>query len=167
MRYFRNTYVLFVAALVFALLYTVLRDFSAGTDTAISATFTIIVFGNALRKRGRTLFFGKEAGSPAEILLAHIVCLGALVMILRTGMFTVSLLPDWLNIPVAADNYGRLGPSVFQILQAFAVYLLGYFEFRMLIAKKQIDPEKEEERARKALWKKAQPEAERLSALRL
>lgn len=166
MRYFRNTYVLFVAALVFALLYKALSNFSAGIDIALCAAFTIVVFGNAIRKHGRSLLSGEDAQSLTEILFAHALCLGALVMIVRTGMFAISLLPDWLNLPVAADNFGRIGPSTFQILQALAVYFLGFSEVRMLTAKKEVNPEKEEQKTQAALWKKAGLEAERLDGLR-
>jgi hypothetical protein len=166
MRYFRNTYVLFAAALVFALLSMSLHHLSAGIDIALCATFTIVVFGNAVRKSGRSLLSGEEAKTLSEILLAHAICLGTLVMIVRAGMFSLSSLPDWLNIPVAADKYGRIGPSTFQILQALAIYFLGYLEFRMLTAKKEVNPEKEEKRAQASLWRKAEVEAQRMDGLR-
>jgi len=166
MRYFQNKFVVFFAAPASALVYFVLRDFSFAIDAALCVSFTILVFGNALRRRGRRFVAGEDGRSIAEILLAHAVCLVTLVMILRTAMFA-SMLPDWLIIPVCADHYGRFGPSTFQMMQWLALFFLGYLEVLLLTAPKVKDPEKEEARAIAALWKKAGPEAERLDPLRL
>jgi len=166
MKFFRHEYILLAAFLAFAAIYLPLRDQSFSLDAAIGGCFTVVVFAYAIRKRGRLLIRGEQARSLPEILLAHLVCVGTLILVLRTGMF-VSTMPDWLTLPVAADHYGRMGPSAFQMLQAIAGFSLGYFEWRLLISPRSINFEKEERRARIALWKKAELEAERMDALRL
>ncbi|MFP5227259.1 MAG: hypothetical protein ACLGXA_06485 [Acidobacteriota bacterium] len=168
MRYLRHEYILLSASLASALTYFVLRPFAFSLDAAFCAGFSVAVFAYTLRKCGSTFVSGEQAKSVAEITLAHVVCLGALVMILRTGMF-VSTLPGWLTVPVVVDTTGRqLGPTGFQILQAMAVFFLGYFEFRVLSdPKSPRDLQKEERKAVVALWKKAGLEAERMDGLRL
>jgi hypothetical protein len=167
MRYFQQKYVFSFAFLAFALVYFSLRSFSFAVDAAVCAGFTLLVFGNAIRRRGRSLIAGGDARSITEMILAHAICLVALVMVLRTGMFAPSLLPAWVNIPVGADNYGRLGPSTFQILQSLAISFLGFLEFHILIAPKVFDPEKEEKRTLATLWKKGKLDAKRMDTLRL
>ncbi len=166
MKFFRHEYILLAAFLAFAAVYLSLRGQSFSIDAALSATFTVVVFAHAIRKRGRRLIRGEEARSLPEILFAHVVCVTTLVLILRIGMF-VSILPAWLTLPVAADNYGSLGPSVFQLLQALAVSSLGYCEWRILISPRAIDPEKEERKNAIAIWKEAELEAQRMDGLRL
>jgi hypothetical protein len=166
MRYSQHRYVFLFAALAFGVVYGLLRGFTFNIDAAVCVSFTILVFGNAIRKRGRQLFSGDQARPLAENLLAHVICLIALVMILRTGMYAASL-PNWLIIPVGADNYGRLGPSAFQMLQGLAVFFLGFLEWHLLTAARRVDPEKQEAKARIALWKKGELDAERMDSLRL
>lgn len=166
MRYLRHEYILLAATVAAASAFFALHSFPFAIDVALCAFFTVAVFGNALRRRGRSLFAGDSARSFTEIIFAHMVCLTTLAMILRTGMF-VSMLPDWLTFPVIADSYGRFGPSVFQILQGVAVFMLGYFEFRVLTDPKKRDPEKEERKAHVARWRNAELEAERMNTLRL
>jgi hypothetical protein len=167
MRYFQHKFTVSLAFLAFLLVYMALRQFSFAVDTALCISFTILVFGNALRHRGLALFTGSDARPPAETILAHTICLMTLVIILRMGMYLPDLLPSWFTVPIAQDNYGRVGPSCFQFLQGLAIFFMGYFEVRLLVTERKLDPEVEEARARTALWKKAGPEAERLSALRL
>jgi len=166
MRYLRHEYILFAATLAAASAFFSLRSFPFAIDLALCAFFTVVVFGYALRKRGRRLFSGDDARSITEIIFAHTVCLTAMVMVLRTGMFA-STLPDWLILPVIADSYGRIGPSAFQMLQGLGVFVLGYIEFRVLIYPKKKDPEKEEKKAHAARWRNAELEAERMNTLRL
>jgi len=167
MRYLRHEFILLAASAAATSAYFSLRSFSFPIDAALCAAFTIVVFSYAMRKRRHSLFSGDDARTVAEIALAHTVCLGALVMVLRTGMFESSL-PGWLTAPLAADAWGRMiGPSAFQIFQALAVFFLGYFEFRILTDPKPRNPEKEEKKAHAALWKKAGLEAERMGGLRL
>jgi hypothetical protein len=166
MRYFRNRYLFLFAALGFAAVYSALRGFTFNVDAAVCVSFTMVVFGNALRSRGRRLFFGKRARPFTEHLLTHAVCLIAVVMILRTGMYAASL-PDWLTLPIGADNYGRIGPSGFQILQGLALFFLGFLEYGLLTAPKKPNPAKEHRKAQAALWKKAEVDAERMDTLRL
>jgi hypothetical protein len=166
MRYLRHEYILLAASLVSALAWVTLRGFSCSIDIAACSSFTVVVFGYAIRKIGHNLFFGENAKSVTEIIFAHAVCLAALVMLLRTGMFA-SMLPVWLTIPVIADHFERLGPSGFQIGQGLALFLLGYFEFRVLTDPKKRNPEKEEKKANAARWRNAEFEAERMSSLRL
>lgn len=166
MKHFRHEYILFAATVAGASVFFSLRGFVFAMDVALCALFTVVVFGYALRKRGRSLFSGDDARSLTEIVLAHTVCIMALVMVLRTGMFA-STLPDWLTLPVIADNYGRVGPSAFQLLQGLAVFMLGYFEFSVITDPKKRDPEKEEKKAHAARWRNAELEAERMNTLRL
>jgi len=166
MRYLRHEFILLAAFLASAATWLSLRGQSFSIDAALSAGFTVLVFAYAIRKRGRLLIRGEEAQSVPEIILAHLVCVATLVLLLRTGMFA-STMPDWLTIPVAADHYGRMGPSAFQMLQAIAALSLGYFEWRLLISPRTINLEREERRARVALWKKAELDAERMDGLRL
>ena len=166
MKFFRHEYILLAAFLAFAATWLSLRAQPFSVDAAIGATFTVVVFAYAIRKRGRRLFRGEEARSLAEILFAHLVCVTTVVLILRIGMFA-STLPVWLTLPVIADHYERLGPSAFQMLQAIAIFCLGYCEWRVLISPRAIDPEKEERKAAIAIWKKAELEAQRMDGLRL
>lgn len=165
MKYFQHKYILLIGSLVFALLYTVLRDTSFGVDAAVCASFTVLVFGYAIRKRGRSLLSGEDARSVAEILLAHTVCLWVVLATLRSAMFA-SALPDWLVLPIVEDHYGRIGPSALQILEGLALFLTGLMEMHLLASPKVKDPAKEEQRAHKALWKDSELEAERMSRLR-
>lgn len=166
MKFFRHEYILLAAFLAFAAIYLPLRGHSFSIDAALCASFSVLVFAYAIRKRGLLLIRGEEVRPISEIIFAHVVCVTTLVLILRTGMFA-STLPAWLNLPVAADTYGRLGPSVFQLLQALAAFSLGYCEWRILISPRTIDPEKEEQKTRIAIWKKAEFEAQRMNSLRL
>lgn len=166
MKFFRHEYVLLAAFLAAAAIYFPLRGQSFAIDAAISASFTVVVFAYALRKRGRLLLRGEEARPLTEIVFAHVVCITTLVLILRTGMFA-STLPDWLTLPLIADHYGRLGPSTFQLLQATAGFTLGYCEWRILTSPRVINVEKEEQKNRVAIWKKAELEAQRMDGLRL
>lgn len=165
MKYFQHKYILLVGSLVLVLLYTVLRDTSFGVDVALCASFTVFVFGYAIRKRGRALFSGEDARPAAEVLLAHTVCLWVVVATVRAAMFA-SALPDWLVLPIAEDHYGRVGPSALQIVQGLALFLTGLMEVHLLAAPKVKDPVKEEQRAHRALWKDSELEAERMSGLR-
>jgi hypothetical protein len=167
MRYLRHEYILLAASAAATLTYFSLRRVSFSMDAALCAGFTVVVLSYALRKRGHSFFSGDDPRSITEVVFAHTVCLAALVMAFRTGMFESSL-PTWFTIPVGADSYGRqLGPSGFQMLQAIGIFFLGYFEFRVLTDPKPRDPEKEEKKATAALWKKAALEAERMDGLRL
>jgi len=166
MKYFRHEYILLATTLVSALLYFSCRQASFSVDATLCGAFTAVVFGYAIRKAGRGLFYGSNARSVTEIVFAHVVCLAALVMVLRTGMFA-SMLPIWLTLPVVADYYGRIGPSGFQIAQGLTLLCLGYFEFRVLTDPRVRNIEKEEKKAVAALWKKAELDAERMGSLRL
>jgi hypothetical protein len=167
MRYFQRPYILVAAFFAFVLVYFALQQFPFAIDSALCVTFTVLVFGHAIRNRGFALFTGSDARPVAETILAHTICLLTLVIIVRMGMYIPDFLPNWLTIPIGQDNYGRLGPSCFQILQGLVIFFMGFFEVRLLIAERKRDPEVEEAKARAALWKKAGPEAERLSTLRL
>ena len=90
MRYLRHEYILLVATLAAALAWFSFSSFPWVIDAACCAFFTMAVFGYALRKRGRKLFSGDDARSMTEIIFAHTVCLTAMVMVLRTGMFASS-----------------------------------------------------------------------------
>ncbi|HEX4309896.1 MAG TPA: hypothetical protein VHZ25_07695 [Acidobacteriaceae bacterium] len=167
MRYFQHKFTVLFAFLAFLIVYMAFQQFSFAIDGAICVGFTILVFGNALRQRGFALFTGSDARPPAETILAHAICLITLVLIVRMGMYLPAFLPEWFTIPIAADNYGRVGPSCFQFVQGIILFFMGYFEVRLLVAERRRDPQVEQARARTALWKKAGVEAERLSTLRL
>ena len=166
MKYFQRTYVFFAATVAFLLVYAALNRFPFAVDAATCVTFSILVFANAIRRRGFALFRGADARPLTEILLAHAICLVALVIILRLGYYATPFAPDWLTLPIGEDNYGRLGPSLLQIVQTLALFSLGFFEYRVMIAKKRVDPEAEE-KAKAALWREAELEAERMSGLSL
>jgi hypothetical protein len=165
MRYFRRKMIGFAALMAFALVYAPLRRFPFGVDAAICATFTVLVFGNVIRRRGFALFSGEDAKPLAEILLVHVCCLTALVVLVRMGMYITPFLPDWLSTPIGADNQGRIGPNGFQILQSIAIFGLGFFEFHLLTAKKSVA--EGEELAKNSPWGKPDLEADRMSSLRL
>jgi hypothetical protein len=165
MRYFRRKMIGLAALMAFALVYAPLRQFPFGVDAAICATFTVLVFGNVIRRRGFALFSGEDAKPLAEILLVHVCCLTALVVLVRMGMYITPFLPDWLSTPIGADNQGRIGPNGFQILQSIAIFGLGFFEFHLLTAKKSVA--EGEELAKNSPWGKPDLEADRMSSLRL
>jgi len=165
MRFFRLKMIGLVAGLAFTLAYAFLRQYPFGFDVALCASFTVMVFGNAIRRRGFGLFSGEESKTVAEILLVHAASLAALVMIVRVGSYLAPSLPDWLTLPVGADNQGRVGPSALQILQSLAVFLLGFVEVRVLTAKRVV--EQGVVRARVSRWSKADLEADRMNGLRL
>jgi hypothetical protein len=165
MRYFLRKLIVFAASLAFAFIYRPLRQFPFALDLAFCVSFTILVFGNAIRRRGFALFSGDSARPLSETLLAHSICLVALVIILRLGMYATPFLPEWLILPIGADNYGRVGPSVFQILQSLAIFFLGFFELRVLVAQNTKDAADAQSKATR--WTEAELEAERMSSLRL
>jgi hypothetical protein len=162
----KHEYILLAASLAFAAVDLALRGYSFAADAAFSVSFTVLVFAYAIRKRGLLLFRGEQARPLPEIVLAHIVCVATLVLVLRTGMFA-STMPGWLTLPIVADHYERLGPSSFQMLQALVGFFLGYCEWRILTSPRTINPEREERKARTALWKKAELDAQRMNSLRL
>ncbi|MFY9745594.1 MAG: hypothetical protein WA891_17010 [Acidobacteriaceae bacterium] len=165
MRYFQRKMIGFAAVMAFTVVYASLRQFPFGVDAAICASFTVLVFGNALRRRGLELFTGDEKKPLTEILLIHALALAALVIIVRMGMYITPFLPDWMSTPIGADNQGRIGPNGFQILQSLALFGLGFFEFRLLAAKPSAA--EGEEQATISPWGNADLEAERMSGLRL
>lgn len=165
MRYFRLKMIGLMAGLTFTLVYASLRQYPFGFDVALGASFTVLVFGNAIRRRGFGLFSGDEAKPVTEILLVHAATLAALAMIVRMGIYLAPSSPDWLRLPVGADNQGRVGPSVLQIVQSLAVFLLGFVEVRVLTVKKAV--EDGEEKAKGSLWSKPDLEAQRMNGLRL
>ena len=165
MRYFQRKMIGFAAVMAFILVYAPLRQFPFGVDAAICASFTVFIFGNAVRRRGFRLFSGDDARPLAEILLAHAACLLALVIIVRMGMYITPFLPDWLSTPIGADNQGRIGPDGFQILQSLAIFGLGYLELHLLTAKKTAA--EGQVQAKVSPWGKPDLEADRMSGLRL
>lgn len=165
MRYFQRKMIGLAAAVAFALVYAPLRAFPFGFDLAICASFTVLVFGTAIRRRGLGLFSGEDRKPVVEILLVHAASLAALAMIVRLGIYLTPVLPDWLTMPVGADNQGRVGPSGLQIMQSLAVFLLGVAEVHVLSAKKPAEEDKEAPRVSR--WSKADLEADRMNGLRL
>jgi hypothetical protein len=138
-----------------------MRYFHFGMDVALCACFTVLIFGNAIRRRGIGLFSGDEAKPITEILLIHALSLAALVIIARMGLYLTPFLPDWLSTPVGSDSYGRIGPTGFQMIQSVALFFL-----RVLTAKKTKESGEAAEK-KKTLWSKPDLEAERMSGLRL
>jgi hypothetical protein len=165
MRYFQRKMTGLFAALAFTMVYALLRQFPFGLDAAICASFTVLVLGTVVRRRGLGIFSGDKAKPLAEILLVHAVSLAALVIIVRMGIYMRPFLPGWLSTPVGADNQGRVGPTGFQILQSAALFLLGFVEVRVLTAKKPA--EDGEAKVSDSLWSKPDMESERMSGLRL
>lgn len=164
MRYFQRKIILFAATFAFALVYSPLRQFSFGVDVAICASFTVFIFGNAIRKRGFGLFSGEDAKPITELLLIHVFCLAALVTLVRMGMYVTPMLPYWLSTPIGADR-GVIGPDGFQVLQTIALFVLGIVELRLLTAKNT--KESGATSRRMTLWGKPDLEGERMSSLRL
>ena len=164
MRYFQRKLIGMAAVFVFSLIYTPLRQFPFGFDVALCASFTVLVLGTAIRKRGLGLFSGEGKKPLTEILLVHALALAALVIIVRMGMYLTPILPSWLSTPVGADNQGRIGPNGFQILQSLVLFLIGFVEVRVLTAKKAVE---EGGKPNASLWSKPDLEAERMSGLRL
>ncbi len=164
MRFFRLKMIGLMAGLAFTLAYASLRQYPFGFDVALGASFTVLVFGNAIRRRGFGLFSGEESKTVTEILLVHAASLAALLMIVRMGIYLAPSLPDWLTLPVGADNQGRVGPSILQIILSLAIFLLGFIEVRVLTAKKAVEAGQEK---RPSVWSKADLETERMNGLRL
>ena len=67
MRYFQRKMIGFAAVMAFTLVYAPLRQFPFGVDAAICASFTVLIFGNAVRRRGFRLFSGDDADPAATI----------------------------------------------------------------------------------------------------
>ena len=104
MRYFQRKMIGFAAVMAFTLVYAPLRQFPFGVDAAICPIFTVLVFGNALRRHSFGLFSGDDAKPLSEILLVHACCLTALVVLVRIGMYITPFLPDWLSAPMGRTN---------------------------------------------------------------
>lgn len=161
MRYFRLKMIALAAGLTFTLVYASLRHSPFGFDAALCSSFSVMIFGAAIRKRG----FGLFAKPLTEILLVHAASLAGLMMILYTGIYLTPRFPGWLITQVGADNQGPVGPTGLQLIQSLAIFLLGYIEVRVLTANKPV--EAGEEPARASRLGRADLDADRMSGLRL
>ena len=61
MRYVQRKLLLLAASAAFALVYFGLQGYSFATEAAYCASYTVLVFGNALRKTGMGLISGEES----------------------------------------------------------------------------------------------------------
>lgn len=167
MRFLQRRFILFAASIVFGLIYASLREYPFAWDVAVCASFTTLVFGNAIRRRGFGLFAGDDSRPLAEILLIHFVCLAALIVLIRMGSYITPVLPDWLGQPIGADRYGP-GPSAFKLLQTAGLFLLSWVELLVMTTETTPAEKAARNRARHSgggMW--SDRDLDRMSALRL
>ena len=161
--YIQRKMIGFTASLAFALVYLPLRATPYGMDAAVCVSFTIVTFGNAMRKRGKGLFFGEERMPLLEMVPGHLLCLIFLAGIVEFGNYAAPVLPGWLTVSVGKAPGEHALPSALQGVQSVFVFLLGFVENWWLTSGKS-------ELAKKGLritWGKAAFEEDMSSRLRL
>lgn len=136
MSYVQRKMIAVLAAAVFAVIYFPLQTFAFGLDLAVCASYTVSVFANAKRKRGKAapLFTGEHAIPFVDVLFGHIVALAVLVGIVRLGVYAAPVLPAWLTTSIGSTPGGRHLPSALRYLQTFMVFFLGFVESWWLTA---------------------------------
>lgn len=169
MRYFQKKLIALAASAVFSLVYYPLRGFSFGLEAAVCASFTVMVFGNALRRHAADMTTGNGGNRVAGMLLFHALCLGALIMIFQIGDFLTQQLPYWMDMPVGAEQYGHPMPTGIQLLQTGAIALLAWIEVRWFArATTTTAPQEGPVEGKRVIWGgQAALERERLNRLRL
>lgn len=165
MKYLRRKLMLLLASAAFFLVYFPLRDFSFALQAATCAAFTVLVFGNAFRRRTSSLFFGDEARPIAEIALVHAICLASLIAVFAAGSYLEPLLPYSLRSPLGAGWYGIPGLTAVEALQSVPIFFLGLGELRYLTSRNRPRPNRPESNPTR--WRKAALEEARMSRLRL
>jgi hypothetical protein len=128
MNYIQRKMFAVLASIVFALVYLPLHDYPFGLDAAICASFTVAVFANATRKRGKSLFAGEDHIPFLEMLLGHILCLVAVVGIVRLGIYAEPVLPAWLTTSIGRSPGGHPLPSALRGVQSLMLFLVGFVE---------------------------------------
>ncbi|HUB20220.1 MAG TPA: hypothetical protein VL990_16370 [Acidobacteriaceae bacterium] len=117
------------AAVAFALVYLPLKGFAFRLDLAVCASYTITMFMNARRKRGKIpLLSGDDAIPLSEILLGHVLALLALVAIIRIGVYAAPALPHWMTVSIGTTPGGRHLPAALRYLQTFMLFVVGFIE---------------------------------------
>jgi len=162
MGYMQRKVVALLAFLAFVGAYTALHGTGYALEGAAAASYTVAVFGNAVRKRGIQLITGDTAKPFFEILLGHALFLTGLVMIVAFGAMAANTLPPFLLQPITLSRYGRPGPSGLRLVQATLLFLLGFVESWWLTSVRHIDPSKP-----KVIWTESGMEQERGNRLRL
>lgn len=150
MNYVQRKMIAFVASLAFALVYLPLRYQPYGLDLAICAGFTVTIFLNAKRKRGKAgLFFGEDAIPFLQLILGHAVALAALFGIMRLDVYAAPVLPVWLTNSLGNAPGGHPLPSLFRCTQTFMVFTLGFIESWWLT---QLRTKEEKEAQKRVVW---------------
>jgi hypothetical protein len=162
MGYLQRKVVALLAFLAFVGAYTALRNSGMALEGAAAASYTVAVFGNAIRKRGKSLFSGETAKPFTEILLGHALFLTGLVAIIAYGTLAAGTLPAGLTQPLGFNHYGRPYPSGLRLLQTTLLFLIGFVESWWLTAARVVDPSKP-----KVVWTNSAMEQERGNRLRL
>jgi hypothetical protein len=153
MNYVQRKMIAFMASIAFALVYLPLRYQPYGLDLAICAGFTVTMFLNAKRKRGKAgLLFGKDAIPFLQLLPGHALALAALVGIVRLGIYAAPVLPGWLTNPLGNAPGGHPLPSLFRYTQTFMVFILGFVESWWLT---QVKTKEEKEAQSRVAWTKS------------
>jgi len=165
MNYLQRKMIALVAAAAFAVVYFPLQDFAFGLDLAICASYTVTIFINARRKRGKAgLFRGEDAIPFIELLLGHILALAFVVGVVRLGIYAAPVLPNWLTTPIGTTPGGRHLPSPLRYLQTGMLFLVGFVESWWLTS---IKSKEEKEAQSRVVWGKDAYEKHMNNRLRL
>lgn len=117
------------ASIAFAAVYYSLPGNPWQLDLATCAGFTVAIFFNARRKRGKKPFFKGEDGiNFFELIVGHVLCLVVLVGIVELGAYAAPVLPTWLTTSIGRTPGGKTLPSLLRYLQGGMVFLLGFVE---------------------------------------
>lgn len=147
MNYIQRKMIAFVAAVAFALFYFPLRDQPWGIELAFCASYTITMFANAKRKRGKAgLLFGEDRIPFFQLLLGHTLALAILMGIVHLGLYAGPFLPDWLTAPMGKTPWHGPLPSVFRYIQLFMLFVLGFLESWWLTTLKSTEEKEKESR---------------------
>lgn len=163
MGYLQRKVIALLAFLTFVGVYTPLRGTGLALEAAAAASYTVAVFGNAIRRRGKSLFVGDTAKPIVEMFAGHGLFLTALVLIVGFGMLGAVTLPAGLTQPLGYNHFGRPYPSGLRLVQTGLLFLLGFVEsWWLTMAKAKQEPGKP-----RVVWSEAALEEERMNRLRL
>lgn len=129
MNYLKRKMFALPASIAFAAVYYALPGNPWRLDLATCAGFTVAIFVNARRKRGKMPFFkGEDAINVFELILGHTLCLIVLVGIVEIGSYGAPLLPTWLTTPIGTSPGGHPLPSALRYIETLMLFLLGFVE---------------------------------------
>jgi hypothetical protein len=150
MNYVQRKMIAFVAALAFAIVYLPLRDQPWGTELAFCVSFTVTMFANAKRKRGKAgLLFGENRIPFSQLLFGHSLALLALIGIVQLRLYAEPYLPHWLTVPMGKTPWHSPLPSAFRYVQLIMLFILGFLESWWLTSLKT---EEEKEKQSRVVW---------------